>query len=272
MKPKNTPAAPSQPPSWRTPATVLLILHLFALSIAVATNAAGSRSLLSGSFSRIPLVKRYLGLLTMDVAYDFELSGIEPEQGTYELRLIERTRSSSAAEENTATTLAALPNPDFSPAIRRHRYRQLAYYVAFFDRAFQGNDDLRTQLPVAIAERWLADLGKPPGAYVLECRSTPAKRLPKAIENAPVPPKEGTVKSAAEAGPPPPIVVELLWDPDEERYLGTRPAPPAEQAPLLPAPSGSTETSAEPEGGSQDSVSPETDGQPVPPSEDAGRP
>jgi hypothetical protein len=112
------------------------------------------------------------------------------------------------------------------PRIRRQRYQQLAYNVAFLDELYGENPDVRTALPLAMAETWLRELAAPQEAYVLTCTREPVERLPKAIERAPSRPREGGPKMAGPATfEPETIIVHLVWDPEEARYQGSRAEP-----------------------------------------------
>lgn len=217
---------------WRyqTIATVLIIIHLFALTVGVITNAGGGKSFFGQSLYRIPFVHKYLSLLTMNLGYDFELSGTKPEQGVYKLRLFRNPKSG----DQLGDVLGELPDDTTWPPIRRQRFRQLAYNVAFFDRLYAENADLRTQLVSTIAERWIKDLKLEHGTYMFQCAPSPSVRLPKALESAPAPIKEGG-PAKKESGPAPPIDVILIWDDQEGRYLATRPAPLSEQSPVADA-------------------------------------
>lgn len=218
----STTAATASPPAWQTAATVLLILHLFCLAMGVIANAGGGKSMLGPALRSIPLVREYLQLAWMDIGYDFHLASPLPEDGTHRLRL--------SADPHAAAPPDALPveltDDAMQPRIRRQRYQQLAYHVAFFDELFAENSDLRTELPLAIAQRWIRELDLPHEPYVLTCIREPSKRLPKAIERAPSKPREGGPRMAGPATfEPVTIVVNLVWDPEENRYQGSRAEP-----------------------------------------------
>jgi hypothetical protein len=217
-------------PAWRTAATVLLILHLFFLGVGLAVNAGGGKSLLAPALFRIPLARTYLKLLWMDVGYDFYVASALPEDGSHRLEL----RAAREASAEAATVLAELPPPGMQPRIRRQRYQQLAYHVAFLDELYAENSDVRTELPLAIAETWLRELNAHGEPFDLTCWREPSVRLPKAIERAPSRPREGGPRTT---GPtlyePVPITVHLVWNPDEGRYQGSRAEPEGQTAEVV---------------------------------------
>src|SRR5262245_61785926 len=88
-----SPAAspPGAAPVWQTIATVLIILHLFALGIGLATNVAGGKSLLAPALHRIPLVQSYIRFLWMNVGYDFHIASPLPEDGSHRLQIVAAT-------------------------------------------------------------------------------------------------------------------------------------------------------------------------------------
>jgi hypothetical protein len=214
-----TSAAVSAPP-WQTAATVLIILHLFCLGLGLATNVAGGKSLLAPALFRIPLAQKYLKLLWMNVGYDFHIASPLPEDGTHHLQL---SAAAATASESGAALPADLPADDMQPRIRWQRYQQLAYHVAFLDELFAENSDVRTTLPLAIAETWLRNLNAPHEPYVLTCSREPSARLPKAVERAPSKPREGGPRLA---GPTvyatETVTIYLVWDPETASYQGSR--------------------------------------------------
>ena len=219
--PPTAPAAPTTP-RWQSIATVLLMLHFFCLAIGLAVNMGGGKSMLGQQLRRIPLARQYLQLLMMDMAYDFPLAGAGPDDGVHRLEL----RRMGASPTEPGEVLAELPNNATASRIRRQRYQQLAYHVAFFDDLFEENADLRTQLPIQIAERWVKAEGLTNEPYVLRCLRIPSKRLPRAIEAdvtyAYVMREGGLQQQAVEAPPPDPITIFMVWDPVESRYQGAR--------------------------------------------------
>jgi hypothetical protein len=224
---------PAQP-AWQTWATVLIILHLFSLAIGVAVNIGGGKSLVGQKLRNVPVARQYLQLLMMDMAYDFHLAGAGEDDGLHRLQL--RTADGDLLDE--------LPDDALAPRIRRQRYQQLAYNAAFFDALFKENNDLRTQLPLQIAERWAKDLDLPRDPYVLECLRIPSRRLPQAIAAdvtyAYVMREGGLTQQVVEKPPPPPITIRMVWDPVESRYQGSREAPLAERSEVVrsgPSPS-----------------------------------
>jgi hypothetical protein len=226
-------------------ATVLLIVHVFCLAMGLIANASGGKSMVGPALRAIPLVSEYLQLVWMDVGYDFHLASPLPEDGTHRLRL--------SADPHAASPPKALPVDltldDMQPRIRRQRYQQLAYHVAFFDELFAENSDLRTELPLAIAERWIRELDLPHDPYVLTCVREPTKRLPKAIERAPSKPREGGPRMAGPATfEPVTIVVNLVWDPEENRYQGSRAEPEGQVSQVVRDAPAATDSTSQSEG------------------------
>ncbi|RIK83390.1 MAG: hypothetical protein DCC67_06005 [Planctomycetota bacterium] len=236
---KNSPAPPPAPPAprWQSIATVLIILHLFCLAVAIVVNAGGGKSLVGRQLRLVPFARGYTQLLMMDFGYDFALGGAGPDDGIHRLRLLK----SGVDADADGAVLGELPGESPMLRIRRQRYQHLAYHAAFFDDMFAENNDLRTQLPLAIAERWTRGLALPPGLYTLQCLRIPPRRLPKAIEAdisyAYVMREGGLQQQVVETPPPDPINVFLVWDPVEGRYQGSREAPLGQRA-LVVRPAG----------------------------------
>jgi hypothetical protein len=216
----NAPAAP--PPRWQSIATVLLIVHFFCLAIALAVNLGGGKSMLGQQLRNIPIARQYLQLLMMDTSYEFPLAGAGPDDGVHRLQL----REMGATPAEPGPVIAELPDDATSSRIRRQRYDNLAYHVAFFDNLFDENADLRTQLPIQIAGRWAKAQGLPNDNYVLRCLRIPSRRLPRAIEAevsyAYVMREGGLQQQVVETPPPDPITIFMVWDPVESHYQGTR--------------------------------------------------
>lgn len=231
MSPRKDAAATT--PRWQNVATVLIIVHFFCLAVGIAVNAGGGKSLIGQSLRRIPFAREYLQLLMMDLAYDFPLAGAEQDDGIHRLQLM---RGDVPATVEDAL-IAELPDAGAMSRIRRQRYQQLAFHVAYFDDLFKENSDLRTQLPLEIAERWIKGLGLPQAPYALRCLRLPAKRLPRAIEAdityAYVMREGGLRQQAVEKPPPDPITIFLVWDPIESRYQGSREAPVGERSEVV---------------------------------------
>jgi hypothetical protein len=230
--PSKSPAA-SQPPRWQSIATVLLMLHFFCLGVGVAVNMGGGKSLLGQSLRNVPFAREYLQLLLMDTSYDFRLAGAEADDGVHRLELREMGPSPS----EPGPVVAALPSDEPMLRIRRQRYQQLAYFVAFFDDLFEENSDLRTMLPLTIVNRWAKAAGLPEGSYVFRCLQLPSKRLPRAIAadiNYSYVMREGGLQQqVVEAPPPEPITIFTVWDPIEGRYQGSRETPEGQRSEVV---------------------------------------
>jgi hypothetical protein len=227
-------AAPSlgAPPAWQTLATVVIILHFFALGIGLATGVAGGKSLLAPALYRVPAVATYLKLLWMNVPYDFHIASPLAEDGAHRLEL---TADPNSPPPSSVDLPAMLPAEEIEPRIRRKRYQDLIANVVLLDQLYAELPDRRTELPLAIAERWLRDLQAPQQPYLLTCVSEPAARLPKAVERAPVlklkeggPKTEGPAVFEAEK-----FNVYLVWDDDSQSYQGARSVPEGEAAQVV---------------------------------------
>ena len=231
MPPPSTAATPA--PRWQTVATVLLIVHLFSVAIGVAVNVGGGRSLVGQTLRNVPMVRQYLQLLLMDIAYDFDLAGAGPDDGVHRLQLL----PAEAVANAQAKPIAELPDDATSSRIRRRRYQLLADHVVYFDKMFEENADLRTQLPLQIVERWIKEQELPNGQYVLKCLRIPSKRLPRAIaaevSYAYVMREGGLQQQVVEAPPPDPITIFLVWDPRESHYQGSREAALAQRSEVV---------------------------------------
>jgi hypothetical protein len=220
--PPPTAASASASPRWQSIATVLIILHLFCLAVGLAVNMGGRKSILAQQLRNIPVARQYLQMLLMDTAYDFYLAGAGPDDGVHRLQILHH----NVPPTDKKAVIAELPAENTTPRVRRRRYQQLAYHVALFDELFEENSDLRTQLPLVIAERWAKSLALPQESYVLRCLRLPSRRLPKAIEAdisyAYVMREGGLQQQAVEKPPPEPITIFMVWDPVESRYQGSR--------------------------------------------------
>ena len=223
-RPANKPAEIA-PPKWQSVATPLLILHLFCLALAVLSNGGGGVSRVGYALRKIPLAPAYLKLLAMDLGYDFELGGAEPQNAAHHLEV---------ARPGEAAPVAQLPADDVSWRIRRQRYQQLAFHVAQFDDVFSENSDLQTMTPLAIADAWLRDLDLPPQRYVLRCRRVSAPRWAAAPEEererSPTANEAGAGQTAQGDQPADgdeAIEIDLVWNRYEQRYEGARRRPAA---------------------------------------------
>jgi hypothetical protein len=223
MPPSPAPATPPTP-RWQSIATVLLILHFFALGVGVVINLGGGRSLLGPSLSRVPLVKPYLQFLQMDLSYSFPLAGAGEDDGIHRLQLLR----AGAEPADDSAVLAELPSSGMALRIRRQRYQNLAKQIALFDAAYDQSNDLRTEIPLGMVERWTKAEGLPAGDYTLRCLRIPSERLPQAVATeitySYVMREGGLQQQAVKKPPPPPVVIRLMWDPLEGRYQGTREA------------------------------------------------
>jgi hypothetical protein len=224
--PSQPPAAATPTPRWQSVATALLLVHFFCLAVGLAVNVAGGRSIIGQSLRNVPIARQYLQLLFMDRSFDSPLAGAGPDDGVHRLQLL-RGDAPPGADSGV---IAELPDDAIASRIRRQRYQYLAGHVAYFDDLFDENSDLRTLLPLAIAERWTKAEALEPGNYVLRCLRLPSRRLPRAIAAevtyAYVMREGGLQQQVVEKPPPDPINVFLVWDPVESHYQGSREAAP----------------------------------------------
>ena len=169
--------------------SVLILLHLLALTIGVVSNA-GSESPLRWSLRNVPLATRYLQLLNMDQAYDDPLTHGFPEDGIHHLQFV--------LDRNKTEVL--LPDESTWPRIRRRRYEKLAFQIDELATAFEGDPHSQTLLAVGVARRLLRELDAPPGTHTLRC----LRRSPVPLE----------VDNPDDYFTEPEIVVEtrLLWN------------------------------------------------------------
>lgn len=205
-------SASTESPAWRTLATVLIILHLFSLAIGVASNAGGQRSALGRTLKNIPVAPQYLQALFMDVAYDFELGGVDSANGAHRLTLV------AADQQRDPDILpATLPDEDVSLRVRRQRYENLAYHIAELDRVFAESPDDQTRLPLVVAEGWIARLGLAHGSYALRYRRIDAPRWQEDVELFDAAGKAEKKKDDASA-----FQVNVVWSPRDGHYEGFR--------------------------------------------------
>jgi hypothetical protein len=157
----NTAPPASLPQSVRTLISFLLFLHLFALGVAVASNA-GPVSPLRRALRRAPFVRPYLQWLQMDLAYNYHLTfGSELDCDHFvEIELDWKGRS-----DPRATTLA-LPEQSMWPRERVKRYHNLTLSMA----SFEGQSAVESLLPHAVSRRLLAERGITSGAHRFRLR------------------------------------------------------------------------------------------------------
>ena len=161
----NDPASPadSELPSEgrRTVISFLLFVHLFALGVAIASNAAPV-SPLRRQLREVPFIRPYLQLLYMDLGYNFHLTYSE-EYDTDHFFELELSRKNTSGPE---TTKIVLPPSGLRPPIRRGRYHNLALNAA----RLEGDDQFESLLPKAIAKRLLAEAHVTEGNHRIRCR------------------------------------------------------------------------------------------------------
>jgi len=200
---------PQRPAGWQSWVTMLLIVYLFLLGVGTISNLGGQASPIGRALRRIPGAVPFLQRTGMDLSYEFALASAAPQEAPHQFVLY--------APGPEGQVLARLPDASMGRT-RAQRYRQLASYAADFDVAFAENPDLRSELPMAVAQAWLGELGLPHDNYRLECRPLVAQRLQPVAP----PPDEGL--GATASGP---IELDLVWSEWESRYQAARrqPAP-----------------------------------------------
>jgi hypothetical protein len=155
----STPGMPSQ--GVRTAITLLLMLHLFALFVAVSSKARVLGTPANDEFTyrrsqlrNVPFVKSYLQLLHMDLSYAYNLTYASPFDTDHvfeiELDWTGETHGDEAVKRQ-------LPPADMGRNLRRHRYQKLARFAAFYTE--QENSSLESTIPHAVARTMLADEG-----------------------------------------------------------------------------------------------------------------
>lgn len=143
----------------RTTLTLLLIFHLFALGIGVLSTAR-PLSPLRNKLADVPLIRPYLRLLHMDVAYNFHLTDGTADDVDHFV-VIEPQQSGEEAEP------IVLPPVGLAPGIRRERFQQLAFFAA---PEQDGDPAVKTLLPKAIAAALLRQTDAPDGTYRFRIR------------------------------------------------------------------------------------------------------
>ncbi len=163
-------SSPSESPTSfvRTLLSIILLLHLFCLAVGVLTNARPV-SAVRGALANIPLVLDYLQLVQFDQAYDYPLTQGRPPDGEHRLQL-EIAGSSDEVQY--------FPDDQMWPAIRRHRYQNLAAQIADLAVLFENNPHLQTLLVTSVAKWMLIESNAPAGTHTLRCQ----QRAPKSME------------------------------------------------------------------------------------------
>ncbi len=154
-----SPTTPSQ--GVRTTISLLLFLHLFALFVAIVSNARPV-SPMRRQLRAVPVVEPYLRLLHMDLAYNYHLT-YASEFDTdhfFELRL------DGAAPDAAPQQIALFPPPDAGTGLAAQRYRNLALNAA----QAVGNPNVEGLIPQAVAQRLLQERGIDSGGHELLLR------------------------------------------------------------------------------------------------------
>ena len=160
----------------RTGLSLLLVVHLFVLFVAIASNFRPV-SPLRAQLREVPLVRSYLQALHMDLAYNYHLTYAGPSDFDY--RLIVDLDPALEAES------LVLPDPQMNP-LRRQRFYQLTRTMSQF-----LEDDAREGiLPESVAAGLLAQLGVTSGTH----------RLRLQYNQPPPPPDSASFLRAQDAG------------------------------------------------------------------------
>jgi hypothetical protein len=158
---------PLPPSGLRTTLTLLLMLHLFALFVAVVSNF-GARSGLRLQLREVPGVRTYLHLLNMDTAYNYHLVFGTREDRDFQCELIlspgQRPQAAGQGGEDERETMLLVP-PDMWPGSRRRRYLMLSHNMA----ANVGDDQIESLLPSALASGMLRQRGVTAGTHLWRC-------------------------------------------------------------------------------------------------------
>jgi len=162
-----SPADPVPSSGLRTTLTLLLLLHFFALFVAVVSNF-GARSGLRLQLREVPGVRTYLHLLNMDTAYNYHLVFGTREDRDFQCELVlapgQRPQTAGQAGEDQRETVLLMPH-DMWPGSRRRRYLMLSHNTA----ANVGDDQIESLLPAALASGMLRQRGVTAGTHLWRC-------------------------------------------------------------------------------------------------------
>jgi len=149
----------------RTLLSFLLFVHLFALCVAIASNAR-PLSGLRNQLGYLPLVRPYLQLLHMDLAYNFHLTYALAEDTDPWIEIVPESdapRDPSAQPEEASTPAMTFPQRGLEPNVRNNRYRNLML-TSFLLAQNEVSEGL---LPKRIAARMMHENGIDSGTYRL---------------------------------------------------------------------------------------------------------
>ena len=145
----------------RTALSLLLVVHMLALFVAVASNA-GPPSPLRQAFRNVPGAVTYLQALHMDLAYNYHFTYGEPLDTDHFAQMELNWQGQSGPE----ATLLELPDVSIQPGIRRGRYFNLTRTMS----GLTGVDEIAGLLPLAIAQRLLVENDITEGTHRFRCR------------------------------------------------------------------------------------------------------
>lgn len=142
----------------RTALTLLLIVHLFAVTVGVLAYSF-PLSPLRSQLAEVPFIRPYLQLLHIDTAYNFHLTdGLEDDLDHFVVVLPQDASADPAGETSAALRL---PERGMQPGIRRERFQQLAQRAA----AGAEGDPVRPLLSKTIGGAMLRHADAPDGTY-----------------------------------------------------------------------------------------------------------
>lgn len=155
------PQLPSQ--TMRTILSLLLVLHLFALLVALVSN--DWVSVLTGRLRSVPGVRPYLQLLFMDLSYRYGLTSADRLDVDFQLE------ADMTLEDGSKKTVV-FPEQGVWPKERYRRYERLVHAIA--ERTADGNDPAGTALIVqSVAARLFSEQGARKGRatpHRIRCR------------------------------------------------------------------------------------------------------
>lgn len=154
--------AAALPEAKRNVITLLLLLHFFALAVAIASNF-GAPTGLRMHLRKVPGVRPYLQLLNLDTAYSYQLVRGTREDWDFQCEV------TSAGDPEPIQ----LVPPDVWPGIRLRRYLMLSHFTAFN----VGDDQTESILPAALASGMLRQHGQTEGEYLFRCLGLEPLRL-----------------------------------------------------------------------------------------------
>jgi len=162
--PHHSTSRPTEPPlsaGLRTTISFLLFLHLFALFVAVVSNARPVSALRRG-LRRTPFVRQYLQLLNMDLGYNYQLTYATELDTDHFVEIELNWNGQTSPDADTLT----LPDSSIRFPLRRNRYHNLTRTMAIL----MDEERMESELPAAIARGMLREHGIEAGRHRFRCR------------------------------------------------------------------------------------------------------